>query len=97
MPPKGVGFPDHLSGTLKRERPSMKNTKRCPKCQSGDIVLVPGRREQGGAGNLITVSRWKGLAAVKPVLHVCGGCGYMENWLVSPNDIARVKARYGGQ
>jgi hypothetical protein len=75
----------------------MKNTKRCPKCQSGDIVLVPGKREPGGAGNLISVSRWNPYAAVKPVLHVCGVCGYMENWLVSPDDIARVKGVYGGR
>lgn len=74
----------------------MKNTKRCTKCQSGDIVLVPGKREPGGAGNLISVSRWS-LAAVRPVLHVCVACGYMENWLVSSDDIARVKAMYGGQ
>jgi ribosomal protein S27AE len=72
----------------------MKNSKRCPKCQSEDIILIPGRREEGGAGNLISVGRWNIFAAVKPVLHVCGSCGYMENWLVSPGDIARVKARY---
>jgi ribosomal protein S27AE len=72
----------------------MKNSKRCPKCQSEDIILVPGKREAGGAGNLISVSRWSIFATVKPVLHVCGSCGYMENWLVSPSDIARVKARY---
>jgi predicted nucleic-acid-binding Zn-ribbon protein len=27
----------------------MKNTKRCPKCQSTEIVLIPGKREEGGA------------------------------------------------
>ena len=74
---------------------SMKEKKRCPKCQSSDIVLVPGKRQPGGAGNLISVSRWNVYAAVKPVLHVCGSCRYMENWLASPEDIARVKAMYG--
>jgi hypothetical protein len=69
----------------------MKNTKQCPKCQSDDIILIPGKREVGGAGNLIGVSRWNLFNTVAPVLHVCG---YMENWLVSPRDIARVKARY---
>jgi len=72
----------------------MKNTKRCPKCQSSDIILVAGKRDAGGAGNLIRVSRWNAFAAVKPTLHVCGSCGYMENWLVAPEDIARVKAAY---
>jgi hypothetical protein len=31
------------------------------------------------------------------LLHVCGSCGYMENWLASPEDIARVKATHGGR
>jgi predicted nucleic-acid-binding Zn-ribbon protein len=75
----------------------MKNSKRCPKCLSGDIILVPGKRDAGGAGNLISVSRWNPFATVKPVLHVCGACGYTENWLVSLEDIARVKAMYGGR
>jgi predicted nucleic-acid-binding Zn-ribbon protein len=72
----------------------MKNAKKCPKCQSNDIILVPGKREEGGAGNIIRVSRWNTFAAVKPVRHICGSCGYMENWLVSREDIARVKAIY---
>ena len=72
----------------------MKSSKKCLKCQSDDIIRVPGKRDAGGAGNLISVSRWNMFATVKPVLHVCGSCGYMENWLVSQEDIARVKARY---
>jgi hypothetical protein len=31
----------------------MKNTKRCSKCQSSDIVLIPGKWEAGGTGNVI--------------------------------------------
>jgi hypothetical protein len=58
---------------------AMRSTKRCPKCQSSDIVLIPGKREAGGAGNFISVSRWNISAVVKPVLDVCGFCGYMEN------------------
>jgi ribosomal protein S27AE len=72
----------------------MKLTKRCPKCQSSDIIFVPGTREEGGAGNLIRVSRWNIFAAVKPTRYVCGSCGYIENWLVSPQDIGRVKSAY---
>ena len=72
----------------------MKNTKKCPKCQSSDIVLIPGKREEGGAGNIIRVSRWNIFATVKPVRHICGSCGYMENWLTSQEDIASVKAMY---
>lgn len=72
----------------------MKTSRQCPKCQSRDIVRIPGKRDGGGAGNLISVSRWNFFASVKPVMHLCGACGYLENWLDSPADIARVKARY---
>ena len=75
-----------------REKRWMKNTKRCPKCQSSDIVLIPGKRDTGG--NVINVSRWNVFSVVKPTFHVCGSCGYMENWLMSPQDIGRVKSMY---
>jgi predicted nucleic-acid-binding Zn-ribbon protein len=87
--------------TLMREVPGvgggealMKNTKRCPKCQSSDIVLIPGKRDARGTGNLISVSRWNIFSVVKPTLHVFCSCGYLENWLMSREDIARVKAMY---
>jgi len=84
-----------IAGVTGEELARMKDTKRCPKCRSADIILVPGERAEGGAGNLIRVSRWNPFAVVKPVLHVCGTCGYTENWLASSDDIARVKAIYG--
>ena len=73
----------------------MKNTRRCSKCQSDDIILIPGKRDAGGAGNIISVSGWNPFNAVAPTLHVCGSCGFMENWVMSPGDIARLKGRYG--
>jgi len=72
----------------------MKNSKRCPKRQSDDIIRIPGKREAGGAGNLTSVSSWNLFNAVAPTLHVCGSCGYMENWVTSARDIARLKAKY---
>ena len=72
----------------------MKNTKKCPKCGSTDIILIPGKRDAGGAGNLIRVSRWNIFAAVAPTMHVCGSCGYTENWVMDAGDLARIKARY---
>jgi predicted nucleic-acid-binding Zn-ribbon protein len=71
----------------------MKNKKKCPKCQSTDIVRIPGKRAPGGAGNLISVS-WNIFRTVKPVRYLCANCGFMEEWLDVPADIARVKTRY---
>ena len=71
----------------------MKNSKKCPKCQSTDIVKIPGKRAPGGAGNLIGVG-WNPFSTVKPMRYLCAGCGFMEEWLDSPADIARVKTKY---
>jgi len=38
-------------------------------------VLVAGNRETGGAGNLISLSRWSIFALVKPVLRIMAGRG----------------------
>jgi ribosomal protein S27AE len=71
----------------------MKNSKKCPKWQSGDIVRVPGERAAGGAGNLIRVG-FTVFNTVKPTRYLCGSCGFMEEWLDSVRDVAKVKAKY---
>ncbi len=71
----------------------MKSSHKCPKCQSTDIVRVPGKRAPGGAGNLIQVG-WYLFSTVKPVRYVCATCGFMEEWLDSAEDIGRVSAYY---
>jgi ribosomal protein S27AE len=66
----------------------MKNTKKCPKCQSGDIVQTPYDR-----GNNASISLpW---SVVWLTLYVCGSCGFSEEWIDSADDIAKVKKRYG--
>jgi hypothetical protein len=39
------------------------------------VELIPGKREAGGAGNVIRVSWWNVFATIKPLRHVCGSCG----------------------
>ena len=71
----------------------MKNTGACPKCQSADILRVPG--EAGawqGTSNLIGTG-WSGFALVSRF--VCCGCGYLEEWVESPDDIQKLRERYG--
>ena len=62
----------------------MKNTKRCPKCQSNEIILISGKREAGGAGNLISVSRWNIFDTLAPVFHVALGLEAIRHHLVAP-------------
>jgi transposase-like protein len=72
----------------------VKNSKNCPKCRSSDIVRVPGDIRGYGAGNNITVG-WTIFNAVKVTRYLCATCGFSEEWIDSPTDIAKVKAKYG--
>lgn len=70
----------------------MKNTKRCPKCGSGDILLIPGRTGAYGSGNNIPV----GITVFSAVLvnrYLCGTCGYSEEW-IHREDLERLRKKY---
>ena len=59
----------------------MKNRKICPKCNSTDIIKVPGK-----AG-------WSNFSAVLVHRYVCCACGYSEEW-IDKEDIPRLKEKY---
>lgn len=70
----------------------MKNRNVCPKCNSTDIILVPGKAGAYGAGNNIQVG-WSNLSAVLVNRYVCCECGYSEEW-INKEDIAALKKKY---
>ncbi len=70
----------------------MKNSKKCPKCQSGDIIRIPGQVGPYGVGNNIRVAMWTW--PVKVTRYLCATCGFSEEWINSAADIAKVKDRY---
>ncbi len=65
----------------------------CPKCQSTDVLHVPGTIGAFGAGNHIPVG-WRAMNAVAVARLVCGSCGYCEEWITDPRDLERVRQRY---
>ena len=67
----------------------MKTSKKCTKCQSGDIVPIPGQPWTGG-NNI----KWP-WNTVKVTRYLCGSCGFIEEWVDPADDIARLKKRYG--
>jgi transposase-like protein len=73
----------------------MKNSNRCPKCKSSDIVRVPGDIRGYGAGNNIIVG-WTIFNAVKVARYLCATCGFSEEWIDDAADIAKIKTKYGG-
>jgi ribosomal protein S27AE len=72
----------------------MRNSKPCPKCQSSDTVRIPGDARAFGAGNNIMTGRTV-FSAVKVARYLCASCGYSEEWIDSPDDIAKLKKTYG--
>lgn len=58
----------------------MKNRKICPKCNSTDIIKVPGKAGAYGVGNNIQTG-WSNFSAVLVHRYVCCACGYSEEWI----------------
>ena len=68
----------------------MKNTKTCPKCGSHDILVVSMRKSKSSLIPLgLTMAGCVGLAR-----HVCGSCGYTEEWILKKEDIEKVRAKF---
>ena len=73
----------------------MKTTQTCPKCQSKDVMRIPGSIGGYGAGNNIPLGRTIFGGFVKVTRFLCGACGFSEEWIDDAADLARVKAKFG--
>jgi hypothetical protein len=73
----------------------MKNSKTCPKCQSTDIIRIPGDVRAFGTGNNIAVRATLLLGYVRVTRYLCGACGFSEEWIDAAEDIAKLKEGFG--
>ena len=73
----------------------MKQTLRCPKCGSREIVRVPDHPGRHGSGNNIDTTTWTLLGKIPVIRYVCCGCGYVENWGESPEELAEIRRAFG--
>jgi predicted RNA-binding Zn-ribbon protein involved in translation (DUF1610 family) len=71
----------------------VKNTNLCPKCNSEDIARVEGHTRGHGAGSNIPVGATI-FQTVPVTRYVCGQCGFIESWIDSSDDVAKVKEKY---
>lgn len=67
----------------------MKNTNKCPKCGSDDIIRVNGSSRGYGAGNNIMIGMTI-FSAVKVNRYICCNCGFCEEW-IDKEDISKIK------
>lgn len=68
----------------------MKTTKRCPKCESRDILRFDGYVGPYGSGNNLQTGKTI-FSAVPICRYICAGCGYTEEW-IDREDLERVIA-----
>lgn len=64
---------------------------RCPKCQSTDVRVGPAGAVRDWSLSRIRVSFWSGAT---PELHVCVSCGYVEQYVASAADRAKIASRW---
>lgn len=70
----------------------MKQSNICPKCQSTDVIRVPGKAGAYGVGNNIQLGRTN-FSAVLVHRYVCGHCGYSEEW-IDKEDLPALKEKF---
>ena len=71
----------------------MHNSRSCPKCESNDIIRIPGEAGAYGAGNNIRVGMTV-FSSAKVTRYLCGSCGFSEEWVESVDDIERIRKKY---
>ena len=74
----------------------MKNTGTCPKCENKGILKIPGNVGAYGSGNNIKAG-FTTLSSVTVTRYLCTTCGYTEEWIDDPSDIAKLKNYYYGR
>ncbi len=71
----------------------MKNTRLCSKCNSSDILRIPGKAGAYASGNNIMTGATI-FSAVKVTRYLCCNCGYSEEWIDNKEDIRKLKGKY---
>ena len=66
----------------------MKNSKKCPKCGSENIVRIDGYSGAYGTGNNVQVGM-SIFSAVNVNRYICCDCGFTEEW-IDKEDINRI-------
>ena len=72
----------------------MKNTGRCPKCGSSEIVRVPDHPGRYASGNNIYTSRGTLFGKIPVIRHVCCRCGYVENWVERREELEKIRRAF---
>ena len=72
----------------------MKKSNLCPKCGSAEIIRIPGQSGAYGSGNNIPIGM-SIFSSIKVTRYLCGHCGYSEEWIDNPDDLEKIKGKFG--
>lgn len=73
----------------------MKNTGRCTKCGSANIVRVPDNPYRHASGNNIYTSTATLMGKIPVIRYVCCECGYVENWVEREHELRKIMNVFG--
>lgn len=73
----------------------MKNTGKCPKCGSANIIRVPDNTRRYGSGNNIYTSKVTLFGKIPVIRYVCYDCGYVENWVENHEERGQLLRAFG--
>ncbi len=71
----------------------MKQSSICPKCNSSEIIRIPGQVGAYGSGNNIPIGMTI-FSLIKVTRYLCGHCGYSEEWIDDPGDLEKIKSKF---
>lgn len=69
----------------------MKNTHKCPKCGSSEIIRVPDNPYRHASGNNIYTTKMTLIGKIPVIRYVCCSCGYVENWVEGREELADIR------
>ena len=75
---------------------AVKQARRCPKCESENVIRIPGSAGPYGAGSNISIGITI-FGSVKVSRYLCPDCGFLEHWVDAPEDVERIVRKYGGR
>lgn len=70
----------------------MKQNATCPKCNSREVIRIPGTASDQRVGNTIVTGFF---SIVRITRYVCGQCGFNEEWIDSPEDLEKLRKKFG--
>ena len=73
----------------------MRNGHPCPKCGSCDILRVPDHPHRHASGNNIYATTLTLVGKIPVIRYVCLDCGYVENWVETPEERERLRKAFG--